>query len=83
MNLHRQLTRAIVTLLTAAGFAAAEQLLALPQVQCPLAQASASLRVLLLDPVQKHPIWIDAPAAGSQRAGRLLHSAPTSRVATW
>lgn len=83
MNLHRQLTRAIVALLALAGFAAAEQLLALPQVQCPIAQASASLRILLLDPVQKHPIWIEVPAAGVQRVDRFLHSVPSSRAVTW
>ena len=83
MNLHRQLTRAIVSLLAIAGFATAEKLLASAQVQCPLGQASVSPRFLLLDPVQKHPIWIDAAAAGTQCGDRILRSATSSCAVAW
>jgi hypothetical protein len=60
MNLHRQLTRASVALLAIAGIAAAERLLAPARAECPLAKAPVGQRILLLDPVHKHPMWIDA-----------------------
>jgi hypothetical protein len=61
MNVRMQLIRAAAALAIIASVAAAESLLpAADDVDCPFAKASKPQRILLLDPVQKHPIWIDA-----------------------
>ena len=83
MNLHRQLARAIVTLLAVAAFAAVALMLPLPRLQCPLLQASTPARVLLLDPAQKHPMWIDAAAAGRQAADCPRGPVSPSHDITW
>ncbi len=61
MNVRMQLIRAAAALAIIASVAAAESLLpAADDVDCPFAKVSKPQRILLLDPVQKHPIWIDA-----------------------
>ena len=61
MNIRMQLIRASAALLIIGGLATAETL-APPatEVDCPFAKAAKPQRILLLDPVQKHPTWIDA-----------------------
>ena len=83
MNLHRQLARAIAALLAIAGFAAVAPLFPPSPLQCPLLQVSTSPRVLLLDPAQKHPIWIDAAADDRQRADRRHCAVSPSHDITW
>lgn len=61
MNVRMQLIRAAAALAIIGGVAAAESLSPpATDVDCPFAKASKPQRILLLDPVQKHPIWIDA-----------------------
>jgi hypothetical protein len=56
-----QLIRAAAALAIIGGVAAAESLSPpVTDVDCPFAKAAKPQRILLLDPVQKHPIWIDA-----------------------
>ena len=61
MNIRMQLIRASAALLIIGGLATAETL-APPttEVDCPFAKVAKPQRILLLDPVQKHPTWIDA-----------------------
>jgi hypothetical protein len=59
MNIRIQLIRAGAALVVICGLAAAESLMtpAATDADCPYAKAQ---RIMLLDPIQKHPIWIDA-----------------------
>ena len=61
MNIRMQLIRAGVALAIIGGVATAETL-SPPAVDadCPFAKAAKPQRILLLDPIQKHPTWIDA-----------------------
>jgi hypothetical protein len=55
---------------------------------CPFAKAVKPQRILLLDPIQKHPTWIDVRTDSSgesrmhgaidSRHGELLHGAVAS-----
>jgi hypothetical protein len=61
MNIRMQLIRAGAALAIIGSVAAAESLS--PQateVDCPFAKAAKPQRILLLDPIQRHPTWIDA-----------------------
>ncbi|HKE48098.1 MAG TPA: hypothetical protein VKB52_08530 [Rhodanobacteraceae bacterium] len=56
-----QLVRAVAALLIIGGVATAETMSPpATDVDCPFAKAMKPQRILLLDPIQKHPIWIDA-----------------------
>ena len=89
MNLHRQLIRAIA-MLAFIGVAGAATLVAPApaQPECPLVRAAKPQRILLLDPIQKHPTWIDARNDSSgdskmhgaidSKHGELLHGAVAS-----
>ena len=61
MNMRMQLIRAAAALVVIGGVATAETVapVATPG-DCPFAKSAKPQRILLLDPVQKHPIWIDA-----------------------
>ena len=89
MNIRMQLIRAGVALAIIGGVATAETV-SPPAVDsdCPFAKAVKPQRILLLDPIQKHPTWIDArndspggaavqSTADSKHAG-LLHGAVAS-----
>jgi hypothetical protein len=59
-----QLIRASVALAIIGGVATAETLTpAAVDADCPFAKAAKPQRILLLDPIQKHPTWIDARRA--------------------
>jgi hypothetical protein len=61
MNIRMQLIRAGLAVAIIGGVAAAET--ASPpaaEVDCPFAKTAKPQRILLLDPIQKHPTWIDA-----------------------
>lgn len=61
MNIRMQLIRASVALAIIGGVATAETMSPpATDVDCPFAKASRPQRILLLDPIQKHPTWIDA-----------------------
>src|SRR3954452_19993200 len=61
MNIRMQLVRAGVALAIIGGVATAETLTpAAVESDCPFAKVVKPQRILLLDPIQKHPIWIDA-----------------------
>jgi hypothetical protein len=64
MNMRMQLIRASVALAIIAGVATAETMAPSPEAvadaNCPYMKAAKPQRILLLDPIQKHPIWIDA-----------------------
>jgi hypothetical protein len=61
MNIRMQLIRASVALAIIGGVATAETLSPpVTDVDCPFAKAAKPQRILLLDPIQKHPMWIDA-----------------------
>lgn len=89
MNIRMQLIRAGVALAIIGGVATAETLTP-PAVDadCPFAKAARPQRILLLDPIQKHPTWIDARNDSSGDAqmrgtvdskhGELLHGAVAS-----
>ncbi len=89
MNIRRQLIRAAVALAIIGGVATAETM-SPPAVnaECPFAKAAKPQRILLLDPIQKHPTWIDARndssgdaemrGAVDSRHGELLHGAVAS-----
>jgi hypothetical protein len=61
MNMRMQLVRAAAALLIIGGVATAETL-SKPAtgVDCPFAKTVKPQRIMLLDPIQKHPTWIDA-----------------------
>jgi hypothetical protein len=75
MNLHRQLIRAIA-MLAFIGVAGAATLVAPApsQPECPLVRAAKPQRILLLDPMQHHPSWIDARVAAPPARTRLAGS---------
>jgi len=64
MNMRMQLIRAAVALAVIGGVATAETLApahdAVADADCPYTKAAKPQRILLLDPIQKHPMWIDA-----------------------
>lgn len=61
MNIRMQLIRAGAALAIIGSVATAETLSpAATDVDCPFAKAAKPQRILLLDPIQKHPMWIDA-----------------------
>jgi hypothetical protein len=64
MNMRMQLIRASIALAVIAGAATAETMAPSPQAiadaDCPYMKATKPQRILLLDPIQKHPMWIDA-----------------------
>lgn len=89
MNIRMQLIRAGVALAIIGGVATAETV-SPPAVDsdCPFAKAVKPQRILLLDPIQKHPTWIDARNDSSgdsgmhgtvdSKHGELLHGAVAS-----
>jgi hypothetical protein len=89
MNIRRQLIRAGVALAIIGSVATAETM-SPPAVDndCPFAKAVKPQRILLLDPMQRHPTWIDARNDSSGDAvmrgtvdskhGELLHGAVAS-----
>lgn len=61
MNIRMQLIRAAVALAVIGGVATAETVAPVAAAgDCPFAKSAKPQRILLLDPVQKHPIFIDA-----------------------
>lgn len=61
MNIRRQLIRAGAALAIIGSVAAAESLSpTTTDADCPFAKVAKPQRILLLDPIQKHPTWIDA-----------------------
>ena len=61
MNIRMQLIRAGAALAIIGSVAAAESLSPIAtDADCPLVKTSHPQRILLLDPIQKHPTWIDA-----------------------
>jgi hypothetical protein len=61
MNIRMQLIRAGAALAIIGSVAAAESLSPVAtDADCPLVKTSHPQRILLLDPIQKHPTWIDA-----------------------
>lgn len=61
MNIRMQLIRASAALVIIGGIATAEALSpTATQPDCPFAKAAKPQRIMLLDPIQKHPTWIDA-----------------------
>ena len=64
MNMRMQLIRASIALAVIAGVATAETMSPSPEAvadaNCPYMKAAKPQRILLLDPIQKHPMWIDA-----------------------
>ncbi len=70
MNIRMQLIRAGVALAIIGSVATAETLSPpATDVDCPFAKAAKPQRILLLDPIQKHPTWIDARRESSGRCG--------------
>lgn len=78
MNIRMQLIRASAALAIIGGLATAETFSpTATEVDCPFAKAAKPQRILLLDPIQKHPTWIDARFdAGSDAV--LLKTVDTS-----
>jgi len=61
MNIRMQLIRAALAVAIIGGVAAAETVTpTATDVDCPFAKTAKPQRILLLDPIQKHPTWIDA-----------------------
>ncbi|HJT97172.1 MAG TPA: hypothetical protein VJ696_02570 [Rhodanobacteraceae bacterium] len=61
MRIRMQLIRAGLAVAIIGGVATAETFSpAATEVDCPLAKVAKPQRILLLDPIQKHPTWIDA-----------------------
>jgi hypothetical protein len=83
MNIRMQLIRAGLALAIIGGVATAETLTPAPvEVDCPFAKAVKPQRILLLDPIQKHPMWIDArrDSSGDTDLQKTADShAPTGR----
>jgi hypothetical protein len=59
MNIRMQLIRAGLAIAVIGGAAAAEMFYPAADADCPFAKVVKPQRILLLDPIQKHPIWID------------------------
>ncbi|MGH8172879.1 MAG: hypothetical protein ACREPX_07005 [Rhodanobacteraceae bacterium] len=69
MNIRMQLIRASAALAIIGGLATAETFSPpATEVDCPLAKTAKPQRILLLDPIQKHPTWIDARFEGGTDA---------------
>jgi predicted dienelactone hydrolase len=61
MNIRMQLIRAGLAVAIIGGAATAETLSPpATDVDCPFAKVAKPQQILLLDPIQKHPTWIDA-----------------------
>lgn len=60
MNIKLQLVRAGLAVAVITGIAAAATVSPPVEADCPLARSAKPQRILLLDPVQKHPTWMDA-----------------------
>jgi hypothetical protein len=64
MKMRMQLIRAAVALAVIGGVATAETISPAPDAvadaDCPFTKTAKPQRILLLDPIQKHPMWIDA-----------------------
>ena len=72
MSIRRQLIRAAVALLIIAGVATAETLSTpATDVDCPFAKVARPQRILLLDPIQRHPTFIDAHNDSTNDRARL------------
>jgi hypothetical protein len=73
-----QLIRGAAALAIIGGIATAETLSpSATSVDCPLAKVAKPQRILLLDPIQKHPTWIDARndvPGGSQSTADSKHA---------
>lgn len=87
MNVRMQLIRAGLAVAVIGGVAAAESLYPAAEVDCPLAKTARPQRILLLDPIQKHPTWIDArndaPSdAAIPQAADSAHAAGAGGVVT-
>jgi len=89
MNIRMQLVRAGMALAIIGGVATAETMSPpVMNTDCPFAKAVKPQRILLLDPIQKHPTWIDARNDSSgdsemhgaidSKHGELLHGAVAS-----
>src|SRR3954465_1668176 len=89
MNIRMQLVRAGMALAVIGGGAPAEPMSPpVVNTDCPFAKAVKPQRILLLDPIQKHPTWIDAQNDSSgdsemhgaidSKHGELLHGAVAS-----
>jgi hypothetical protein len=69
MNIRMQLIRAAAAMAIIGGVAAAETLSSpATEPDCPFAKVVRPQRILLLDPIQKHPTWIDAGTGSSGEA---------------
>ncbi|HVT31995.1 MAG TPA: hypothetical protein VHE32_05085 [Rhodanobacteraceae bacterium] len=60
MNIRMQLIRAGLAIAVIGGATAAETFYPAADGDCPFAKIARPQRILLLDPIQKHPTWIDA-----------------------
>ena len=87
MNIRMQLIRAGAALAIIGSVAAAESLspALATDADCPLVKTSHPQRILLLDPIQKHPTWIDArresPGEGTlQSTVDSKHDDPTHGI---
>ncbi len=78
MNMRMQLVRAAAALAIIGGVATAETLSTpATDVDCPFAKVVHPQRIMLLDPIQKHPTWIDARTDSSSDLP-LQHTAHAS-----
>lgn len=84
MNMRMQLIRASIALAVIAGVATAETMApsqnAVADANCPYTKTSKPQRILMLDPIQKHPVWIDARHDSS--GDNEMHKAVDSREHT-
>ncbi|HVV97677.1 MAG TPA: hypothetical protein VHC92_11105 [Rhodanobacteraceae bacterium] len=60
MNIRMQLIRAGLAIAVIGGAATAETFYPAADADCPFAKTAKPQRILLLDPIQKHPTWIEA-----------------------
>ena len=80
MNMRLQLIRAAVALAVIGGVATAETLAppaqAVADADCPYTKVAKPQRIMLLDPIQKHPTWIDArhDSSGDNEMHRTIDS---------
>lgn len=88
MNIRMQLIRAGIAMAVIGGVGAATTLSppSAPTPECPFAKSAKPQRIMLLDPVQKHPTWIDVPSHSStgaiMPAVTITPERPTQVVAT-
>jgi hypothetical protein len=80
MNMRMQLIRASIALAVIAGVATAETMASAPDAvadaDCPYMKVVKPQKILLLDPIQRHPTWIDARRDGSGD-GVMQHTVDT------